>query len=121
MSEVAPSPLTPSQIAKLERLLRAGFKFVTFERFARYPAVEKDGFVALLDTAQGEIRIFGQVGYRIGEGIGVLVKRARERVFVWKRESVKATPELLKAYDDFRAELKQNLEGTPSSHRMPKV
>lgn len=103
--------MTPSQIAKLERLLKAGFKFVTFERFARYPAVEKGGFVALLDTAQGEIRVFGQVGYRIGEGIGVLVERAAERVFVWKSESVKATPELLKAYDDFRTELKQNLEG----------
>ena len=106
--------LTPSQVAKLERLLRAGFKFVTFERFARYPAAEKNGFVALLDTAQGRIRIFGQVGYQLGEGIGVLIERGVGKFFVWKEQSVAATPELLQAYQDFRTELQQILEESAS-------
>ena len=106
--------LTPSQVAKLERLVRAGFKFVTFERFARYPAAEKNGFVALLDTAAGRIKIFGQVGYHLGEGIGVLIELGAGKFFVWKEQTVAATPELLQAYLDFRRDLQAILEESGS-------
>ena len=51
VSEISLPQLTPLQIARLERLLRAGFKFVTFEHLERYLAVEKKGFVALLDVS----------------------------------------------------------------------
>ena len=37
--------LTPAQVEILERLLRAGFRFLTFERYGAYFAVERDGFV----------------------------------------------------------------------------
>lgn len=102
--------LTRGQAAVLEKLLRAGFKLVTLERFARYPAVEKGGMIALLDISRGMVRIFGQAGYRMGEGIGMLVERAGGKSFVCHEHSVPASLELLEAYRRFRDELNRLLE-----------
>src|SRR5205809_6316747 len=84
--------LTPAQAAVLERFLKAGFKFVTLEHMERYLAVEKEGFVALLDPADGRLNLFGQAGYRMEKGIGMLVEGREGKSFIWKRESVTATP-----------------------------
>lgn len=110
MAEGEAQALTPGQVAVLERLVAAGFRFVTLEKFARFPAAEKDGFVALLDTAGGKIRIFGQAGYLMGEGIGMLIDRGEHKTFVWHGEACIATPQLLEAYARFKAELKALLE-----------
>jgi uncharacterized protein YjeT (DUF2065 family) len=107
--EVLPSPLTPAQIARLERLLKAGFQFVTFEQFARYPAAKKAGFIALLDISDEKVRQFGSVGYHLGDGIAVLIERVGGRAFVWKNESVEATPELLATYEKVKKELDELL------------
>ena len=109
MPEISPPPLTPAQVARLESLLKAGFQFVTFEQFARYPAVEKAGFVALLDISGEKVRQFGSVGYHLGNGIGVLIERSGGKAFVWKNESVEATPELLAAYERVKKELAELL------------
>jgi hypothetical protein len=92
-------------VARLESLLKAGFQFVTFEQFARYPGVEKAGFVALLDISDDRVRQFGSVGYHLGGGIGVLIERAGGKAFVWKNEFAEATPELLAAYESVKKEL----------------
>lgn len=110
MSEISLPQLTPQQIARLESLLRAGFKFVTFEHFAGYLAVEKKGFVALLEVSGEKVRKFGSVGYHLGGRIGVLVQRAKGEAFVWKSESVVATPELLADYARVKKELDDVLE-----------
>jgi hypothetical protein len=102
--------LTPGQIATLEKFLRAGFKFVTFERYARYLAVEKDGFIALLDPAGGKLTLFSQVGYHIGDGIGMLVEKPEGKAFVWHGEIVPVTPQLLAAYARIQAQLRELLE-----------
>jgi hypothetical protein len=107
---VLPKELNSGQVAVLESLLKAGFRFVTFERFARYLGVEKDGFVALLETGGGKVQLFGQVGYHVGEGIAMLVERAEGKAFVWKGESVAATPELLAGYARFKSELRRLLQ-----------
>ena len=109
MPEISPPPLTVLQVARLESLLKAGFQFITFEQFARYPAVEKAGFVALLDVSGDKVRQFGSVGYHLGNGIGVLIERAGGRAFVWKNESVEATPDLLAAYESVKKELSELL------------
>ncbi len=109
MPEVLPPTLTPAQVARLESLLKAGFQFVTFEQFARYPGVEKAGFVALLDISGEKVRQFGSVGYHMGSGIGVLIERAGGKAFVWKNELVNATPELLAAYEGVKKELAELL------------
>ena len=109
MSEVSPPPLSPSQVARLENLLKAGFQFVTFEQFARYPGVEKSGFVALLDISGGKVQQFGSVGYHLGSGIGVLTERAGKKVFVWKSDVAEATSQLLAAYAGVKRELEELL------------
>ncbi len=110
MAEIHAPELTPTQTAVLEKILKTGFRFVTFEKFARHLTVEKDGFVALLEPRGEKFGIFGQVGYRISEGIGVLVEQAGKKVFVWKKKSVVATPEMLRGYANFKAKLERLLE-----------
>lgn len=110
MTEIQPTELTPAQVSKLEGILLAGFKFVTLERVERYLGVEKEGFVALLDPSEGKLKIFGQVGYRLGGGIAMLVERGEGKAFVWKSESRLASPELLAAYERFKAQLHALLE-----------
>ena len=109
MPEISPPPLTPAQVARLESLLKAGYQFVTFEQFARYPAVEKAGFVALLDISGDKVRQFGSVGYHLGNGIGVLTGLSGKQAFVWKNESAEATPELLATYERVKKDLAELL------------
>ena len=82
---------------------------MTFEQFARYPAVQKAGFVALIDLSGAAVRQFGGVGYHLGNGIGVLVERPAGRFFVWKNSEVEATPELLATYARVKRELAEIL------------
>jgi len=112
MPDAQPSELSPNQVRILESLLQAGFRFVTFERYGRYPAAEREGFVALLEVSDGSVRLFGQVGYHVGEGIGMLVERGQGKAFVWKGQSVTATPELLAAYERIKLDLRRLLEGS---------
>jgi len=110
MPDAQPKELSPKQVAVLESLLQAGFRFVTFERYARCLAVEREGFVALLEAAEGNIKLFGQVGYHVGDGIAMLVERSAGQAFVWKGQSVAATPELLAAYDKTKSDLRRLVE-----------
>jgi len=95
----------------LTRLGQAGFQVVPWVHFSRHLAVGRDGFVALLEPTATGLKVFGQVGYRIGDGIGMLVDRGEEKAFVWHTESVTATTELLAAYEQVKAALREALEG----------
>jgi len=103
--------LTPAQISMLERILNAGFRFVTVERAERYLGVEREGFVALLEPADGRIKLFGQVGYLMSSGIGMLVEGRGGKCFVWHDQSLRATPEMLAGYEKFKKELKEIVGG----------
>ncbi|HEV2351868.1 MAG TPA: hypothetical protein VG028_18720 [Terriglobia bacterium] len=109
MAESQSLELTPGQMATLQKLLNAGFQFTAIEHVTRHLGVQKGGFIALLDTADGKLKLFGQVGYRIGEGIGMLIERGGAPAFVWKKQEVEATPELFAAYQRVRAELTEML------------
>lgn len=102
---VADPSLTPGQIQKLESLLRAGFRFLTLERYERYLAAEKNGFAALLDPSGGKFTVFSQAGYLMGEGIGMLIEEPSGKYFVYHGQRTPATPDLLAAYEDFKREL----------------
>ncbi len=117
MPEVTPPPLDPAQVARLEKLLKAGYQFTTFEQFARYPAVEKSGFVALLDISGSEVKQFGSLGYHLGNGFAVLIERAGGRAFVWKNESCEATAEMLASYEKVKAELLELLDESTTAAR----
>jgi hypothetical protein len=110
MTEPQSLELSPAQIRTLQQLLDAGFQFVTLERITRHVVVEKGGFVALLDPVEGKLRLFGQIGYRVGDGIGVLVDQRGEQAFVWKKHAVAATPELLADYSRVKDELAEILQ-----------
>jgi hypothetical protein len=97
------------QVFRLESLSKAGFQFLAFEQFARYPGVEKSGFAALLDISGDQVRQFGSLGYHRGGGIAVLTERAGRKVFVWKNDVVDATPELLATYQNVKEELEELL------------
>ncbi len=99
--------LTTAQISMLEKILNAGFRFVTIERAERYLGVEREGFIALLEPADGQLKLFGQAGYLMSEGIGMLVERREGKCFVWHDRSVPATPEVLAGYEQFKKELKE--------------
>lgn len=105
MNESQVPEMTHGQARVLQKLLQAGFQFANIEHVARHIVVEKAGFVALLDPAKGQLRVFGQLGYRVGAGIGMLLEQGGRRTFVWKNESVEATPELLAEYARLKIEL----------------
>ncbi|MGE5327266.1 MAG: hypothetical protein ACM3NO_09530 [Deltaproteobacteria bacterium] len=111
MPENPPLELTPAQIAILQNLLKAGFEFAQLPHVVRYLPVEKNGFVALLDPSAGKLQPFGVAGRRIGDGVGVLVDKAEGKSFVWKDKSVPATPTLLEAFEEFKNELANLLNG----------
>jgi hypothetical protein len=111
MAETPPLELNPAQIAVLQNMLKAGFEFVTLEHVARYLPVQKNGFITLLDPSGGKLAIYGQPGYRIGEGVGMLVEKREGRAFVWKNQAVPATQELLAAYERFKSDLEALLSG----------
>jgi hypothetical protein len=104
--ESTPTPeLAPAVQARLRKLVGAGFRLVRIQHVERYLAAEKNGFVALLEPSQGKLSVFGQAGYLMGEGLGMLVEREGRRAFVWKKRSVEATPELIAEYKSFKAEI----------------
>ena len=103
--------LGAAQISALDRLAKAGFKLIAIPHVEHYLAVEKEGFAALLEPTGNGLRVFGQAGYRMAEGLGMLVERPEGKAFVWHGESVVATPDLSTRYEQFRNELKVLLEG----------
>jgi hypothetical protein len=105
MAESKSLELTPGQIATLQKLLEAGYQFTAVEHVTRQVAVEKNGFIALLDPANGKLKLFGQIGYRIGAGIGMLIERGSHSAFVWKKQEVRASSDLLDAYLRLKNEL----------------
>jgi len=114
MAEIQSPELTPAQIKILEKLLKAGFEFTTLEHITRHLVIEKSGFIALLDPTEGKLRLFGQVGYRVGGGIGMLIEQNARPAFVWKKQVVLATPEHLSEYARVKTELAGILENSPS-------
>ena len=114
MAEIQLPDLTQAQIKVLEKLLKAGFEFTTMEHITRHLVIEKSGFISLLDPAEGKLKLFGQVGYRVGNGIGMLIEQNARPAFVWKKQAVAATPELLSEYARVKTELAAILEDSPS-------
>ncbi len=99
---------------QLQRLYLAGFDLQTFDRFPQAIGVLKDGYIAFLIPGGPEgLQILGNVGRRMGESLGPLVERGGRKVFVHKEEIIEATPEMISALDQFKAELKGLLRGNP--------
>jgi hypothetical protein len=107
--------LAPSHIAVLKKLGENGFAFVAFPMYANYIGVRKGNCAALLATLEsGEFRLFGDPGWIIGSQISVRLSRGGRDWFVWKRQSVEATPERLAELSQFASDLLQLLAPAPA-------
>jgi hypothetical protein len=99
---------------QLQRIYAAGFDLQTFDRFPQAIGVIKDGYIAFLIPGGPEgLQILGNVGRRMGESLGPLVERGGRQVFVHKEEVIEATPDMIAALVQFKAELKSLLKGNP--------
>jgi hypothetical protein len=90
---------------QLQRLYLAGFDIQTFDRFPRAVGVVRDNCVALLEATPEGLKIIATPGWRMGEGIGVLVEQGGRQVFQYKSETVEATPERLQTLRQFKEDL----------------
>jgi hypothetical protein len=98
--------LTPSHIALLKKLGENGFTLVAFPMYANYIGVRKGNCAALLAPLEsGGLRLFGDPGWMIGPQISVRVSRGGTDWFVWKRQSVEATPARLSELSQFASDL----------------
>jgi len=83
----------------------AGFEIESFERYPNSVGVRKGNCIALVQLADGGLRMVGRPGWRMGELLGVLVERDGKQVIQAKSELVEATPERLSELESFSREL----------------
>src|ERR1700760_2327148 len=96
---------------QLQQLYVAGFDLQTFERFPKAIGVLRDNCLAFLVPGPEGLQILGNVGWRMGESLGPLVEREGGKVFVYKQETLDATPERVATLEKFRSDLKAVLKG----------
>jgi hypothetical protein len=102
--------LSPQQLGILQRLHARGCEVVAFPMYANYVGVRKGNCAALLaPLATDGFTIFGAPAYLIGGNFSVRVRRDGREFFVWKKESLEATPARLAELDAFAAELAEAL------------
>ena len=92
---------------QLARLYQAGFEIQKLERFPRGVCVLRGECVAVLEPRPEGLALIGSAGWRIGEGIGVLVEKDGRQVFQSKDQIIEATAERLRALRQFEADLRR--------------
>ena len=94
---------------QLARLYQAGLEIKKLERFPRGVCVLRGECVAVLEPRPEGLTLIGSAGWRIGEGIGVLVEKDGRQVFQSKDQIIEATAERLRALRQFKADLRRLL------------
>lgn len=103
--------LSPNQIKILERLVSAGFRVVAFPLYANTVGVRKGICAALLDPiANGGFRLFGEPCILLDGNLTVRIHDKKKTWFVWKKQRLEATADLLSELERFIAELRLLLE-----------
>jgi len=103
--------LTPRQLAILERLAVQGFAVVAFAKYASAVGVCRGECAALLAPVPGgRLALQGEPCYLLDGNLAVPVIRDGEKMYVWKQQSVEATPELEAALKEFKDDLVRLLE-----------
>ena len=101
--------LTPEQLATLERLRARGFHFAAFPLYEKKIAVQKGNCAALLEPADGGLKIFAEPAYLVSGNLSVKVTAGAETFFVWKQNRVPATAERIEELERFERELGEAL------------
>lgn len=109
--EKSPLPdVTAQQIAFLERLRARGFQFVAFPMYANYIGLKKGNCAALLVPVEGRhFKILGEPTYLVSGNLSARVTRDARQWFVWKKESLEASPGRLAELQQFAGELAELL------------
>ena len=94
---------------QLARLYQAGFEIQKLERFPRGVCVLRDKCIAVLEPRPEGLTLIGSAGWRVGEGIGVLVEKDDRQVFQSKDQIIEATAEPRRALRQFEADLRRLL------------
>ena len=103
--------LTPPQIAILERIIAHGFHVVAFPMYANAVGIRSGGCAALLDPiADNGFRPYGEPCFLLDGNLTVRITENGRSWFVWKKQRMEATPELVAELDRFVSELKLLLE-----------
>jgi hypothetical protein len=98
--------LTPAHIAILEQLISRGYAPVAFPMYGNAIGVRRGSFAALLvPDGEAALKMMGEPGYVIGSNLAVRARHEGRAVFVWKKKTIEATPELLEELARFSAEL----------------
>lgn len=107
--------LNETQLAVLERLRARGFQFMAFPLYEKKIGVRKGNCAALLDPADGGIRVFAEPAYLVAGNLSVKVAVGAEEFFVWKQNKVPATQERREELERFERELGEILSPTRQS------
>jgi hypothetical protein len=102
--------LSPTQLATLERLHRAGYEIVAFPMYANYVGIRKENCAALLAPATMQpFTIYGTPCYLISGNFSVRITEKNRDYFVWKKEKLEATAARQTQLEAFTAALSQAL------------
>ena len=100
----------PDSAEILQALYAAGFDIHSFDRFPRAIGISRGDCIALFEPDnKAGLRMLGRPGWKIGDSIGVLTTHDGRSVFQWKDQVVEATPERIKALQEFERELRHAL------------
>jgi hypothetical protein len=102
---------SPQQIGILERLVAKEFILVAFPLYANAVGVRKGSCAALLDPiANGGFRVFGEPCVLLDGNLTVRITEKGKTWFVWKKQRLEATLEIVLELQNFVTELKMLLE-----------
>jgi len=102
---------SPQQIEILQRLIAKEFVMVAFPLYANAVGVRKGICAALLNpVANGGFQILGEPCIMLDGNLTVRIKEKGKTWFVWKKQRVEATAELVSELGKYVAEISQLLE-----------
>jgi len=102
---------SPQQIEILQRLIAKEFVMVAFPLYANAVGVRKGICAALLHpVANGGFDILGEPCILLEGNLTVRINEKGKTWFVWKKQRMEATEELVSELENFVAELKLSLE-----------
>jgi len=105
----------PDPVQQLQRLHEAGFQIRTFPRYPRAVGVQRGSIIALFEPTSAGLRMMGKPGWRMGELMGVLVRKGGGDVFQAKAEVLEATPERLAEVRRYEADVEAVLGRQPAT------
>jgi hypothetical protein len=106
--------------ATLERLARAGFQFLPTPQIPNHYVIERDGFVALIESrADGCFGAAGAPGLLQEDALAMLVWKADGPTFVAKGRETPASPEQVEALRNFDRDLRRALDSAATATSLP--